>query len=135
METMGRVVVRRALAACDLAAVPLIPGGRVGQSSSAGAIPTRLEIAARTAGSEMPWKSSRAVYGASSVSISSSLRSMSRDAIASDRCVAFVAPTSGAVTIGLERSQASATWACETPRASAMAPTAPMIARSLAACV
>jgi hypothetical protein len=79
-------------------------------------MPMHLEIAARVAGSEMPWKSWRGMYGASSRSISSAVSSMSSDATASARCSACVAPTIGADTTGLLRSQTRATRARETPR-------------------
>ncbi|HEY4331744.1 MAG TPA: hypothetical protein VGM78_04215, partial [Ilumatobacteraceae bacterium] len=54
---------------------------------------------------------------------------MSREATASSICWIEPAPTSGAVTAGLVRSQARAIWAREAPWVSATRPTASMIVR------
>ena len=74
-------------------------------------------------------------YGSSSRATSSSLSSRSSAATASSRCCGLVAPTIGAVTDRLARStQASATWAGGTPRASATSATRSTTARSASAC-
>jgi hypothetical protein len=54
--------------------------------------------------------------------------STSREATASSICPIEPAPTSGAVTTGWRRSQASATWARLTSWAPATCPTASMMA-------